>query len=136
MCIYMCICKYMCMCMYIYVHHQINQKSRISETPMKHPRPSNLNIIHRHLRDLTYVHIKSVQRPHVLGHTLANRSEPTCSETYTHKNLRVYNFRGTHSQTGQRLLTWAHTLTHTDPRPLPSDIHSQTPWSSHPQMAR
>ena len=70
----MCICKYMCICMYIYVHHQINQKSRISETPMKHPRPSNLNIIHRHLRDLTYVHIKSVQRPHVLGHTLANRS--------------------------------------------------------------
>ena len=51
MCIYIC----------IYIHHQMNQKSPISETPVKHPRPTNLDITQRHLRDLIYIHTKSVQ---------------------------------------------------------------------------
>lgn len=72
MCIYMCICKY------IYVHHQINPKSPISETPMKHPRPSNLNITHRHLRDLTYVHIIS--------------TETSCPGAHTRKQIRAHMF--------------------------------------------
>ena len=80
---------------------------------MKHPRPSNLNTTHRYLRDLTYIHIKSIQRPHVLGHTLTNRSEPTCSETYTHKNLRVHNFRGTHTLKQVRDLSPGVTHSHT-----------------------
>ena len=117
----------MCICKYIYIHHQSNQKSPISETPMKHPRPSNLKTTHRHLRDLTYVHIKSIQRPHVLGHTLqidqsphvlrhtpTKTSESTILGGHTLSNRSETSRLGSHTHTHRsKTLAIRHTLTNT-----------------------
>lgn len=99
----------------------MTQKSPISKIPMKHPRSTNLDTTHRHLRDLTYIHTKSVERPHILGHALTKTSKPTILGGHTLSNRSETSRPGSHSHTQFR-------------DPPPSDIHSQTLWSSHPWM--